>query len=156
ARREEERDVVQAGDAVGLRGAAGGLPRVEAEVVVVAAGRDEEDVSRRAPAGNVARLEDDVEAEEVDVERAHAIDVGGPQVHVADPHVRVDRPLRAEHRLVRALRAAHDPASTTCTALSHGSRATMPPTAGSTCTPARSSRSRTACTSAAAGSSIVQ
>jgi hypothetical protein len=35
-------------------------------VVVIAAGRDEEDVAGRAPAGHVARLGDDVEAEDAD------------------------------------------------------------------------------------------
>ena len=39
------------------------LPGVEAEVVVIAAGGDEEDVAGRPPARYVARLEDDVEAE---------------------------------------------------------------------------------------------
>ena len=54
AGRVEERDVVQAGHAVGLRRAARRLPRVEAEVVVVAAGGDEQRVAGRAPARDVA------------------------------------------------------------------------------------------------------
>jgi hypothetical protein len=69
--------VVQTGHTVGLRRAVLRLPRVEAEVVVVAAGRHEQDVAGRAPAGDVARLGDDVEAEHADVEVAHAVDVGG-------------------------------------------------------------------------------
>ena len=64
ARRVVQRDVVQPGDAVGLRPAAGRLPGVEAEVVVVAAGADEQQVAGRAPAGHVAGLGDDVEAED--------------------------------------------------------------------------------------------
>ena len=83
--------MVQPGDAVGLRLAAGRLPGVEAEVVVVAARGHEQDVARRAPARYVSRLGDDVEAEDVDVEPAHAVDVGCPQVHVPDPHARIDR-----------------------------------------------------------------
>ena len=84
-RRIQDRDVVQPGDAVGLRIAARRLPRVEREVVVIAAGGDEQDVAGRAPAGHVAELGHHVEAEHADVEVAHAIDVGGAQVDVADP-----------------------------------------------------------------------
>jgi hypothetical protein len=101
-------DVVQPGDPVGLRRAAGGLPRVEAQVVVVAAGRQEQDVARAAPARHVPRLEHDVEAEDADVERAHPVDVGGAQVHVADANVRVDRVLRGLDGVDGTLRAAHD------------------------------------------------
>src|SRR5215204_2167952 len=43
-RREVQRDVVQARDAVRLRRPTRRLPRVEAEVMVIAAGREEEDV----------------------------------------------------------------------------------------------------------------
>ena len=96
--------VVQAGDAVGLGSAARRLPRVEAEVMVIAAGGDEEDVARRAPAGHVARLGDDVEAEDVDVEAAHAVDVGRAQVDVADGDARVDRAWAAGDRGNVALR----------------------------------------------------
>ena len=63
---------------------------------MVAAGRDEEDVAGRAPARHVARLVDHVEAEDPDVEVADAVDVGRAQVHVPDPHVRVDRALGAQ------------------------------------------------------------
>jgi probable F420-dependent oxidoreductase len=94
ARGVVERDVVQSGDPIRLRPAAGRLPGVEPEVVVVAAGRDEQDVSRRPPPGHIARLRDDVEAEHADVEVAHAVDVGGPQMHVADPHAGIDRVRR--------------------------------------------------------------
>ena len=103
ARRVVERDVVQAGDAVGLRAAARRLPRVEAEVVVVAAGGDEQDVARRAPAGDAARLGDDVEAEHAAVEGLHAVDVGRAQVDVADPHAGVDGARRRLDRLDAAL-----------------------------------------------------
>ena len=80
ARRVAQRHVVHAGVAVGLRPAARRLPGVEAEVVVVAAGREEQDVAGRAPAGHVARLGDHVEAQDADVEVAHAVDVGRAQV----------------------------------------------------------------------------
>ena len=74
------------------------------EVVVIAAGGDEEDVARGAPAGHVARLGDDVEAEQVDVEAAHAVDVGRAQVDVADGDARVDRAWAAGDRGNVALR----------------------------------------------------
>lgn len=120
-RGEVQRDVVQARVAALLRLAVGREPDVEAEVVVVAAGGDEQDVTGGAPARHVARLEDDVEAEEVDVERADAVDVCGPQLHVADSDVLFDGPLGALRRLKGALRAGHEPASTTRTAVPHGS-----------------------------------
>ena len=50
---------------------------------------------------------DDVEAEHVDVERPHAVDVRGPQMNVSDPDQRVDRPVSGDDRIDRALRAAH-------------------------------------------------
>ena len=75
-RGEVQRDVVQASDAVGLRVAAPRLPGVEAEVVVVAARREEQHVADRAPAGDVAGLEDDVEAHDPHIEFANAADVG--------------------------------------------------------------------------------
>jgi hypothetical protein len=43
-----EGDVVKAGHAVGLRWAAAGLPGVEADVVVIAPGRDEEKIAGAA------------------------------------------------------------------------------------------------------------
>src|SRR4051794_10875097 len=102
-RRVADRDVVQARDAVGLRPAARRLPSVEPEVVVIAAGGDEQDVARRAPAGHVARLHHDVEAHQVDVERADAVDVRRPQVDVADRHAGLDRLRRSLPRDDRAL-----------------------------------------------------
>src|SRR6478735_4206580 len=81
---------MQSCHAVGLRRRVLRLPGVEPEMVVVAAGRDEQDVAGGTPAGNVACLVGDVEAEEVDVERADTIDVGGAEVHMADAYVRVD------------------------------------------------------------------
>jgi hypothetical protein len=95
AARIDDRHVVQAGHAVRLRRPARGLPRVEAEVMVVAAGGQEQHVARRAPARDVARLGDDVEAEDADVEAADAVDVGGAQVDVPDPRARGDRALGA-------------------------------------------------------------
>ena len=68
--------MMQPGHAVVLGWPAGRLPGVEPEVMVIAAGGDEEDVAGRPPARYVAGLEHDVEAEQVDVEAAHAVDVG--------------------------------------------------------------------------------
>jgi hypothetical protein len=62
--------------------------------MVIAAGGHKQDVTGRAPSGHVPRLGDDIKAEHTDVEVAHAIDVGGPQVHVTDAHARVDRVRR--------------------------------------------------------------
>jgi hypothetical protein len=56
AARVADRDVVEACNAVRLRPAACRLPRVEGEMVVVAAGGDEQRVAGRAPAGDAARL----------------------------------------------------------------------------------------------------
>ena len=72
--------------------------------MVIAAGGDEEDVARRAPAGHVARLGDDVEAEHVDVEAADPVDVGGAQVDVTDGDARVDRARAGGDRGDGALR----------------------------------------------------
>ena len=83
--------MVQPRDPVGRRRTALGLPRVEAQVVVVTAGGQEQDVAGRAPARHVARLGDHVEPEHADVEVADPVDVGRAQVGVADPHARVDR-----------------------------------------------------------------
>jgi hypothetical protein len=67
---------MQPGDSIGLRTATGRLSGVEAEVMVVATGGDEQDVSRRSPPGHVPRLGDDVEAEHADIEVADPVDVG--------------------------------------------------------------------------------
>jgi hypothetical protein len=120
-----ERDVVEARHAVGLRAAAGGLPGVEPQVVVIAAGRDEQDVARRAPAGDVARLGDDVEAEHADVEVAHPVDVGGAQVDVADAHAGIDRVRCGLDRFDVAL--GHEPDGTP-------SASVRPPAARRRCT----------------------
>ena len=101
--------MVQSGDAVGLFGAVCRLPGVEAEVVVITAGGDEQHVAGRAPARDIARLVDDVEAEDVDIERPHAVDVRGPQMDVSDPDQWIDRPVGGDDRIDRALRAAHNP-----------------------------------------------
>ena len=76
-------------------------------MVVVAAGRQEQDVAGGTPARDVARLVDHVEAEHVDVERADPVDVGRAQVRVTDPHARIDRLGRSGDGLDRALRVAH-------------------------------------------------
>jgi hypothetical protein len=60
--------------------------------MVIAARGDEQQVARRAPAGDAARLGDDLEPEQVDVEAAHAIDVRGAQVDVPDVGTRIDGP----------------------------------------------------------------
>ena len=73
---------------------------------MVAAGGDEQDVAGRPPAGDVARLGDDVEAEDADVEVLHAVDVGGAQVDVADAHAGVDGARRRLDRLDAALLAS--------------------------------------------------
>src|SRR5438552_3732488 len=101
--------------------------------MVVAAGRDEQDVARRPPPRHVARLEDDVEAEDADVDLAHPVDVRRPQVDVSDPYVRVDRVLRPPHRLDRPLRPAHGASNTT--AVPHGSRARKPSSRSAIATP---------------------
>src|SRR5919199_6488250 len=72
-------------------------------MVVITAGGHEEDVAGRAPAGHIARLHHDVEAEDVDVEAAHAVDVGGAQVDVADRRAGLDGPRRPLPRDDRAL-----------------------------------------------------
>src|SRR5689334_21687141 len=140
--------------AVGLGIAAGRLPGVEAEVVVIAAGGEEEDVAGRAPAGDVARLEDDVEPEDADVEVAHPVDVGRAQVHVADAHAGVDGLGRALARDDRTLRAHL--ATSILSALAHGSRITTASPSASTGTPAASARARTTATSSGRSSSTVQ
>ena len=76
--------------------------------MVIAAGRDEQDVAGRPPAGHVARLGHDVEAEHADVEVAHAVDVRGAQVDVADPHAGSIGSLGSLDRCDVALRHAPD------------------------------------------------
>ena len=74
---------------------------------MVATRREEDHVAGGAPAGHVARLGDHVEAEHLDVEAAHALDVGGAQVHVADADARVDRVGGLLRRDERALGGIH-------------------------------------------------
>src|SRR5581483_2383994 len=109
---------------VRLRAAARGLPGVEAEVMVVAAGRDEQDVAGRPPARHVSPFGDDVEAEDVDVEPAHAIDVRRAQMDVPDRDAGVDRPLAARTRLDAAL--AHGSSTTSAIGLPSTQRSTSP------------------------------
>lgn len=86
-----ERNVVQPRDSVRLRTSIGRFPGVEPEVMVVATRGHEQYVSRRAPPRHVPRLGDNVEAEHADIEVTHPVDVGDPQVHVADADARIDR-----------------------------------------------------------------
>ena len=81
----EERDVVEAGVAGGRRRRAGALPRVEADVVVVVAGGQEGGVE-----ADRARVGGHAEAERVAVEGERAIEVGDPEVDVADADGGVD------------------------------------------------------------------
>ena len=81
----EERDVVEAGVAGRRRRGAGALPRVDPDVVVVVAGGEEGGVEADlAPVGGHA------EAERVAVEGERAVEVGDPEVHVADADGGVD------------------------------------------------------------------
>src|SRR5829696_6723046 len=101
--------------------------------MVVAARADEQQVAGGAPAWDLARLSDDVEAQDPDVEVADAVDVGRAQVDVADPHARVDGALAALHRCDVAL-GGHAPGST-----ARGGAGERPPPAR-TCAPPRGSR----------------
>src|SRR4051794_23287950 len=154
-RGEVQRHVVEAGVPALLRLAVARQPRVEAEVMVVPAGRDEQHVALRVPAGDVARLEDDVEAHDPDVELANAVDVGGAQMHVADANVLVDRPLGTLRRLDRPLRTAHA-ATSIRRAFSNGSRTRKPFSYASIVIPAASMRWRTSLTSAGVSNWTVQ
>jgi hypothetical protein len=80
-----ERDVVEAGVAGRRRRRARALPRVQADVVVVVAGRQEHGVD-----SGLAAVGLDLEPERVAVERERAIQIGDPEMHVADPHGGVD------------------------------------------------------------------
>src|SRR5260370_3593273 len=73
--RIEDRDVIETSCSGGWGRAALGLPRVEAEVVVIAAGRQEE---------GFGHPEDHVETKDADVEVVDALDVGGLEVDVTD------------------------------------------------------------------------
>ncbi len=98
---------MKAGHAVGLRWAAAGLPGVETDVVVIAPGRDEEKIAGGAPPRYVARLSDDVEAEDVHVEPSNPIDVGRAQVNMANSDARVDWIPSTGDRLDVSLSATH-------------------------------------------------
>src|SRR5215218_293096 len=82
----EERDVIEAGVTGRRRRAAGALPGVQADVVVVVAGGEER--GREAELAPVGRH---AEPERVAVERERAVEVGDAQVHVADPDGGMDR-----------------------------------------------------------------
>jgi len=76
ALRRAEREVQQAGGSVRRGRGAGALPGVEADVVVVAVG------GKEAGAGAVAS--DEIEAEDILIERFGRVDAGDPEVDVAD------------------------------------------------------------------------
>ena len=80
----KEGDVVEAGVAAGRRRAAGALPGVEADVVVVVAGGQEGGVE-----SGLASVGCDTETECVAIERERAVEVGDSQVDVADADGRV-------------------------------------------------------------------
>ena len=82
ARRIEDRDVIEAGRAGRRRRAALALPGVEADVVVIAAGRDE----GRLRAHALHQLE----AEHAAIEGERAVEVGDLEVDVADPGAGMD------------------------------------------------------------------
>src|SRR5713226_272113 len=86
SRRVEDRDVIQAGRAGGRGRAAFRLPRVEAEVVVIAACRQEQ---------SVWHAKDHVKSKDVDIEVVHAVDVRRLEVDVADSGTRSDWSRRA-------------------------------------------------------------
>jgi hypothetical protein len=81
-RRIEDGDMEQPRRTGWWRRAAFALPSVEADVVVIAAGREE---CRVAP---VALLQ--LEAEHAAIERQCAVEIGHFQVRVADAHARID------------------------------------------------------------------
>src|SRR5262249_20767901 len=97
-------DMMQSGYAIGLWRAASRFPGVEAQVVMVAACGEEEDVATRPPPWNAARFHDDIEAKNIDIEGADAIYVSSAQVNMANGDTRIDRARggRAGHN--RALR----------------------------------------------------
>src|SRR5260370_11275902 len=74
--RIEDRDVIETSCSGGWGRAALGLPCVEAEVVVIAAGRQEE---------GFGHPEDHVETEDADVEVVDALDVRCLEVDMTDP-----------------------------------------------------------------------
>src|SRR5690348_339338 len=75
--------VVEARRVPGRGPAALRLPRVQSDVVVVAAGGDER--------GLLAVAGEDVEPQDADVEAERALEVGHLQVHVPDVHAGIDR-----------------------------------------------------------------
>ena len=60
--------MVQPGDAIGLRRSTGRFLGIEAQVMVIAAGRDEQAVTGGSPSRHATRLQYDVEAQHVHVE----------------------------------------------------------------------------------------
>jgi hypothetical protein len=81
----QERHVVEAGVAGRRRRGARALPRVQADVVVVVARREEHRVQ-----ADLTRVGGHAEAERVAIERERAVQVGDAQVHVPDAHRGMD------------------------------------------------------------------
>ena len=81
----DEGDVVEAGVAGRRRTGAGALPRVDPDVVVVVAGGEEGGVEAA-----LAAVGRHAEPEGVAIERQRAVEVGDPEVDVADADGRVD------------------------------------------------------------------
>ena len=86
SRRVADGDVVEPGRVPRRGRAAGGLPRVEAEVVVIATCGQEE---------GVGHLHDDVEAEDPDVEVLDTTEIRSLQMHMTNVHAGRDRPRAA-------------------------------------------------------------
>jgi hypothetical protein len=81
----EERDVVETGVPLRRWRTARAVQAVQADVVVVVAGREQHHVE-----ADLARIRRHGQAERVAVERKRAIEVGDAQVHVSDAHRGVD------------------------------------------------------------------
>jgi hypothetical protein len=81
----QEREVVEAGVAGRRRRRACAVERVQADVVVVVAGGEQDHVETGR-----ARVGGHAEAERVAIERERPVEIGHAQVHVPDTHGGVD------------------------------------------------------------------
>jgi len=93
AGRIEDREMVQAGRALGRRRAAAALPGVEPDVMMITAGRNE----RRLQAKPLRQLK----AEYAAIKGQRPVDIGDLQMHVADADACVDR--GGDHPVPRAI-----------------------------------------------------
>src|SRR4051794_1937179 len=82
--------MMQPGHTIWLRWASSRFPGVKAKVMVIAAGRQEQNVAGGTPARHIARLHHHIESKYIDIESANAINVGGAQMNVPDYHAWVD------------------------------------------------------------------